>query len=103
MLACYSPALIGLTLDCSHCRDFWLVIWPVVPGGFLFEWSWRLLRIGRAPGPVSAVMSGVLTIGLILGTVSLSRKGRGSWIAGVVGMLLYATYAYYVAGMVIRM
>ena len=89
-LAIESPFLIGFLLahglSCSHCRKFWLIGWPVLPGlvpAFFAMTSWKNLlpRGANLPEWTFFVLSGLVTVGLIaLLFMASFRSRRWRWI-----------------------
>jgi hypothetical protein len=92
--ALYLPFVVPASLvDCSHCREAWLGLFPVVPGVLPAHLLLRLTDVGRLPDDFEYLLAALLSIATVVALLLLVRRGRLRLAAGVLLGLLWSSFA----------
>jgi hypothetical protein len=90
LAAVYSPGLVGLMLECAHCRQVWAFVWPVLPGGTLVHLASGFLGISWRSDRLQWAAGGIATVLLVTGLVWVAGRGRW-WRLATVAIALTAS------------
>jgi hypothetical protein len=85
--AVYFPCLPGFFANCSHCREFWIWQFPVLPGVVPSLLMIRLVGLGRLPDWIELSLATVIMCGLLSLLVITMRRGT-LWLAGSLAFAL---------------
>lgn len=103
LLAAYVPTLIvGLLLDCAHCRETWALLWPIVPGAPVWYFIQRGLGWGRLPDGLEFAASGVATLALLVLATWVATRGRWGRVAVPLAVAIGSTVAAEVIAAAVR-
>lgn len=102
LAATYAPALIGHSLDCTHCRETWAVIWPVIPGGIVAEFARSFEGLPRLSDAASYALAAAITLALILMATAIAPRGRMALATVLAAWTISCAWAFFIAAALLR-
>jgi hypothetical protein len=104
--AVYLPCVIGFFGNCSHCREIWITLFPIVPGylpslliTFLIA---HLIGVGHLSPSVAEAIASMTTVGWVAGLTFIGRRSTTALAACSLIALGYSVLAALVLNSLIR-